>query len=103
MSKNIVFFGKAETGKSTLAGYLYAHKLSDKDKNKIWNNRRKELGVLYDYQERFSYLLDNYFEIKRHKEEKSGTTRTLHIENISDDFNIIDTPEIFSKIGRAHV
>ena len=48
MSKNIVFFGKAETGKSTLAGYLYAHKLSDKDKNKIWNNRRKELGVLYD-------------------------------------------------------
>jgi len=52
------------------------------------------LGVLYDYQERFSYLLDNYFEIKRHKEEKSGTTRTLHIENISDDFNIIDTPAL---------
>jgi len=44
MSKNIVFFGKAETGKSTLAGYLYAHKLSDKDKNKIL----KKESLLYE-------------------------------------------------------
>ena len=95
---NIVCFGPTNSGKSTLAGYLMSHQMSENEyENKI-NTFRMEYGK--DFQERraLSYFVDTGKDEYKKQSESStiGTSKRKHITgvNIDDDFQctLIDTP-----------
>lgn len=96
MKRNIVLFGPAEAGKSTLGGYLVT-KFNPKCNFKNFDlKRKKELGNNYRIDGRLAYILDQTKDERtRQFFEKGGTTiysqtRRIWINNL--EALIIDTP-----------
>lgn len=94
-SPNIVTFGPAHVGKSTLIGYLlvksgaYPNWASEVEKIK------EEIGPEYDKGQKYAYLLDTG-KNERIRGVKKGTTQIMHTARITFDetYNwlLIDTP-----------
>lgn len=95
---NIVVFGKAQSGKSTLLGYLYSQLNSQFDINKFEKEMRNELLSDYEPSYLYAYIMDN----TRYERLESKGTRNLHVHKI--EFNeslhmtIIDTPGVEHQI-----
>ena len=100
MLKNIVVFGPAHAGKSTLVGYLIAKlMMSDKQVNDIFEDIKMLMGSEYDETESYAYLVD------KHKDERffhlkpssgdHGHSLYMHFEQLNignKKIHIIDTP-----------
>ena len=95
---NIVVFGKAQSGKSTLLGYLYSQLNSQFDINKFEKDMQNELLSDYESSYLYAYIMDN----TRYERLESKGTRNLHVHKM--DFNenlhmtVIDTPGVEHQI-----
>ena len=91
---NIVVFGKAQSGKSTLLGYLYSKTKKIFDIFKFEQNMQRELGNNYEPSYLYAYIMD---ETKYERIIKKGT-RNVHVRRMPFDSNtnvtIIDTPGV---------
>jgi translation elongation factor EF-1alpha len=88
---NIVCFGHAGSGKSTLIGYLFSRYDENFDENKHLVDMQKKLGSAYKPDMFYSYIISNY------KDESSGHTAHAHAHRINlpfDRITIIDTPGV---------
>ena len=91
--ENIVVFGKAHSGKSTLIGYI----LSRQNKSFAAEDRklRAELGENYEPSYMYSYIVDDSKYEQNNASKKPGT-RNLHIRKTSlptgQQVTLIDTP-----------
>jgi len=91
---NIVVFGKAQSGKSTLLGYLYSQMNKSFDIFEFEQEMQMELGDDYEPSYLYAYIMD---ESKYERVNRKGT-RNMHVRKIS--FNestrvtIIDTPGV---------
>lgn len=94
MERNVVIFGPAKAGKSTLLGYVYANCTPGFDLEKAISDIRKRLGVNYNKKSKYAYIFDTLpDEVLR--EHDRGTTRTMKKKKIRiNDYEIIiiDTP-----------
>lgn len=97
IDQNIVCFGPTNSGKSTLAGYLSSHKLTDEEYAKEVQQFRTEYGK--DFLERriLSYFVDSgKDEYRVQKHDAPGTSKRKHITEavLENDLNctLIDTP-----------
>jgi len=100
MPKNIVIFGPAHAGKSTLVGYLISKlRMNDNELCDAFAEIKMQMGASYDKSERFAYLVDT------HKDERlpdlkplsgdKGHSLYMHMEQINigeREIHIIDTP-----------
>lgn len=91
---NIVVFGKAQSGKSTLLGYLYSQMNKDFDISYFEKKMQKELGSDYEPSYLYAYIMDE----SRHERIARKGTRNVHVRKIPFDKNtrvtIIDTPGV---------
>lgn len=91
---NIVVFGKAQSGKSTLLGYLYSQMNKSFDICEFEQEMQIELGNDYEPSYLYAYIMD---ESKYERVNRKGT-RNMHVRKISFDENtrvtIIDTPGV---------
>lgn len=102
--RNIVIFGPAESGKSTLSGYLYfiANKATF-DLKRFTHNVERDLHQKYEPSYKFAYVVDrNREERMRLKAKNSGSTKSLHVlkiklEDLENEVYILDTPAILHK------
>ena len=89
---NIVVFGKAQSGKSTLLGYLYSQMNENFNICEFEKEMQVELGVNYEPSYLYAYIMD---ESKYERIARKGT-RNMHVRKISFNENtrvtIIDTP-----------
>ncbi len=89
---NIVVFGKAQSGKSTLLGYLYSKSNKKFNINEFERKTKAQLENSYRPSYLFAYIMD---ESKDERIIKPGT-RKLHIRKIAlNEFTritVIDTP-----------
>lgn len=98
MKNSIVIFGMAHSGKTTCAGYIYSElKRSTEgfDFETYVNRMKKNLLAEYDSSRDYGYLLDKGNELPRTRYETEGTSKQLHLKNVSYsdlNFTIIDTP-----------
>ena len=94
---NVVIFGKAHAGKSTLLGYLIAT-TQHLDLQKVETDLKKEIGIKYQPEDFYRYIVDDTkYERNRQKNLRTiGATVERHIRrvNLSNDesVTIIDTP-----------
>lgn len=90
---NIVVFGKAQSGKSTLLGYLYAQS-NNLDMDRFEEKTKAQLGNDYEPSYLYAYIMDKS---KYERTVKKGT-RNMHIKKIDLDasthITIIDTPGV---------
>ncbi len=97
MANTVVVFGMAHSGKTTCCGYIYNQsKQGDNnyDFESYINEIKKDLGEEYDSSRDFGYLLEKSKD-ERLRNNKSGTSKELHIKSIhccESEFVIIDTP-----------
>jgi translation elongation factor EF-1alpha len=98
MGNNIVVFGKGNTGKTTLIGYMFAHKSERNVVNSILEKKRIDLGSKYDDRERYSYLISSLDEIREYSggenDGNEGNTKRLHFSSLGQGIVIIDTPGV---------
>lgn len=91
---NIVVFGKAQSGKSTLLGYLLSRHNPDFNLDDFEEKTKLSLGKDYEPSYLYSYIMDDS---KYERIVKKGT-RTIHVRKFSFDSNIhvtvIDTPGV---------
>lgn len=93
---NTVCFGPTNSGKSTLAGYLSSHDLTDKEYAKKVQQFRENYGN--DFRERriLSYFLDKGKDEYRDQEGTPGTSKRKHITEAKLEngmsCTLIDTP-----------
>lgn len=91
---NIVVFGKAQSGKSTLLGYLYSQLNRNFNIYEFEKNIMNELGCDYVPSYLYAYIMD---ETRYERFVRKGT-RTMHVRKILFDENtrvtIIDTPGV---------
>lgn len=92
MTNSIVVFGKAQSGKSTLLGYLYSQMKKDFNINDFEQNLKFELGMDYEPSYLYAYIMD---ESKYERTRKKGT-RNMHVRRIAfnnrTNVTVIDTP-----------
>lgn len=106
--KSIVIFGPAESGKSTLSGYLVWKGDKNFDLEKYDKKMRQKLGSSYSPDLKFAYIVDERRdEIIRMGSKRSGSTKEMHVKEtrINDDKNklyILDTPGTEHK-GRDNI
>ena len=94
MERNIVIFGPAKAGKSTLLGYIYANRTQGFNLEKADSDNRKKLGDNYEETSKYSYIFDTLPDevLRGHGR---GTTRTMKMKKvrINDcEMILIDTP-----------
>lgn len=91
---NIVVFGKAQSGKSTLLGYLYSQMNKNFNIFEFEQEMKKELGDNYESSYLYAYIMD----ISKHERIARKGTRNMHVRKIPLDENtrvtIIDTPGV---------
>lgn len=91
---NIVVFGKAQSGKSTLLGYLLSKKQPNFDIDDFEKKTKTLLGKEYEPSYLYSYIMD---ESKYERLNKKGT-RNIHVRKSFSDPNfnvtVIDTPGV---------
>lgn len=91
---NIVVFGKAQSGKSTLLGYLLSRHNPKFDIDDFEKKTKKSLGKNYKECYLYSYIMDDS---KYERIIKEGT-RNIHVRKFSFDTNlrvtVIDTPGV---------
>lgn len=97
MSKNIVVFGPAESGKSSLIGYMFKNLIEKFDFDKFDKSMKLDLGSSYDYKQKYAYIVDESIH-ERYRDkglQGIGTTRYMHTRRIKigdNEVHIIDTP-----------
>lgn len=99
MSKSVVVFGMAHSGKSTLVGYLFAQN-KQINVDKLEEIFRKKYGSDYDNKQIYAYIVNNYRDEVKKLNNNSGSTKANHYKKISiDEKNIviIDTPGVEHK------
>lgn len=91
---NIVVFGKAQSGKSTLLGYLLSRQSPGFDLDEFEKKTKVILGKNYESSYLYSYIMDDS---KYERVVKKGT-RNLHVRKFSFSSNfrvtVIDTPGV---------
>lgn len=98
MKSNLTLFGPVHSGKSTLAGLMYTHKMCSDELERLDQKIMNELGEEYDHAQRIAYYVDKSMDERKRKPEKSsiGTSKHLHYQtiNIKNEGNIllIDSP-----------
>lgn len=82
--RNMVIFGPAESGKSTLSGYLYySTNKATFDLRRFCENVQKDLVSEYDSSKKFAYIIDRTREERvRIRAKRSGSTKSLHVTKI---------------------
>lgn len=102
--RNIVIFGPAGSGKSTLTGYLYNYAMGTKfDLKKFNENIKNKLGANYDSSCKFAYISDRYNEERIRDRERpdpeTGSTKTklmhafeINLEGFENVLYVLDTP-----------
>lgn len=93
MKKNIVIFGHANSGKSTLIGYLKAKLNPEFDFAKFIESIKSQNW--YIEEEKFRYVSDHSILERIRQFDGKGQTRMIHFDNIALDdshVKIIDTP-----------
>jgi sulfate adenylyltransferase subunit 1 len=94
MERNIVIFGPAKAGKSTLLGYIYANRTQGFNLEKADSDNRKKLEDNYEEKSKYSYIFDTLPDevLRGHGR---GTTRTMKMKKIrinDCEMILIDTP-----------
>lgn len=96
MDQNIVCFGPTNSGKSTLAGYLASHNLSDEEYEKKVLQFREKYGTNFRERRILSYFVDTGKDEYREQKGSPGTSKRKHITEfqLEEGLNctIIDTP-----------
>lgn len=91
---NIVVFGKAQSGKSTLLGYLYAQLNPNFNITEFERKTRFDLASDYEPSYLYAYIMDD----SRYERKVRKGTRNIHIRkcNFNDGLQItvIDTPGV---------
>ena len=99
MRANVVIFGLAHSGKSTLVGYLFVATNKDFDFENYIEEIKKKYPNNYDSSEDYAYVVDTYAdEIIKSKEEKLGHTKGTHLKGLQLEpdleLTVIDTPGV---------
>lgn len=98
MKCNLTLYGPVHSGKSTLAGYIYTHKMSSAELGRLDQRIMDSLGTDYDPAQRIAYYVDTANdERKRNKKVSSiGTSKHLHYVKVNiaeqGEMLLIDSP-----------
>lgn len=105
MKHNIVVFGPAEAGKSTLIGYLTAKTIPNFDLNAFTRKLQSELGLHYEPKQKLAYIVDKsrderlpHTRPQPKGKKRLGTSMYLHTQYLEwghgdiPGVTVIDTP-----------
>lgn len=97
-TKNVVIFGPAHSGKSTLAGYWYYLGMDEISRKKMISWFEKNIDK-YDPEQKFAYFYDTHkderFRKKDNEKDKRSTSKYTKVKKIKVDdieIGVIDTP-----------
>lgn len=96
MAVNVLIFGMAHSGKSTLMGYLIV-KARKLDIDKLSKEFQRNYGKDYDSSQDYAYIVNTYKNEIIKSDNGSGSTKSNHIKRVEIDghsINIIDTPGV---------
>lgn len=99
MSKSVVIFGMAHSGKSTLMGFLIANQ-DHIDIDELEKKLSKQYGENYDGHQVYAYIVNTFKDEVKKTNNNSGSTKSLHLRRlrVNDDIvTIIDTPGVEHK------